>query len=42
MELTPLSDPLVAAIAARIRRAIVAGQGFHVYIILPVHPEGSL
>ncbi|WDM65891.1 hypothetical protein K5L94_07525 [Stenotrophomonas sp. DFS-20110405] len=41
-ELTPLSDPLVAAIAARIRRAIVAGQGFHVYITLPVHPEGSL
>lgn len=36
------SNPLVAAIAARIRRAIVAGQGFHVYITLPVHPEGSL
>ncbi|KAG1204987.1 hypothetical protein G6F35_011946 [Rhizopus arrhizus] len=42
MELTALSNPLVAAIAARIRRAIVAGQGFHVYITLPVHPEGSL
>lgn len=36
------SNPLVAAIAARIRRAIVARQGFHVYITLPVHPEGSL
>ncbi|AWH52942.1 phospholipase [Stenotrophomonas sp. ESTM1D_MKCIP4_1] len=36
------SNPLVATLAARIRRAILAGQGFHVYITLPVHPEGSL
>lgn len=36
------SNPLVAALTARIRRAILARQGFHVYITLPVHPEGSL
>ncbi len=36
------SNPLVAALAARIRRAILTRQGFHVYITLPVHPEGSL
>lgn len=26
----------------RIQRAIYGGQHFHVYIVLPVHPEGSL
>lgn len=30
------------AIADRIERAIQWGQPFHAYIVLPVHPEGSL
>lgn len=36
------SNPLVEVIATRIAKAIRSGTGFHVYITLPVHPEGSV
>ncbi|MCF7750823.1 hypothetical protein KQ945_08695 [Bacillus subtilis subsp. subtilis] len=35
-------NKLVQTIATRIIKAIRSGQDFHVYITLPVHPEGSL
>ncbi|WP_448133346.1 phospholipase D-like domain-containing protein [Stenotrophomonas rhizophila] len=35
-------NKLVQTIATRIIKAIRSGQAFHVYITLPVHPEGSL
>jgi len=35
-------NKLVATLASRIIKAITTGQPFHVYITLPVHPEGSL
>lgn len=37
-----LLNPLCAAIADRIERAIEMGENFHVYMVLPVHPEGPL
>jgi phospholipase D1/2 len=37
-----LLNPIGAAIGARIERAIADGEPFHVYIVLPVHPEGTL
>ena len=35
-------NPIGEALASRIERAIYDGQPFHVYMILPVHPEGTL
>lgn len=35
-------NTLVEVIATRIAKAIRSGMGFHVYMTLPVHPEGSL
>ncbi|MFS2159538.1 hypothetical protein ACCD10_19580 [Pseudomonas sp. Pseusp122] len=37
-----LQNPLCEALAARIERAIEMGEDFHVYMVLPVHPEGPL
>lgn len=37
-----LLNPVGSAIAARIEKAIYDGQPFHVYAVLPVHPEGTL
>lgn len=37
-----LYNPIGKAIADRIARSIADGKPFHVYIVLPVHPEGTL
>lgn len=37
-----LENPIGHALAARIRRAILEDLPFHVYMVLPVHPEGQL
>lgn len=37
-----LLNPIGAALAIRIERAIYDEEPFHVYIVLPVHPEGTL
>lgn len=37
-----ITNPLCAALAERIERAIEMGEDFHVYMVLPVHPEGPL
>jgi len=37
-----LLNPIGASLAARIERAIYDEEPFHVYIVLPVHPEGTL
>ncbi|POA80395.1 phospholipase D-like domain-containing protein [Pseudomonas protegens] len=37
-----LRNPIVQALADRIGRAIEHDQPFHVYLVLPVHPEGKL
>lgn len=37
-----LKNPLCEALADRIERAIEMGEDFHVYMVLPVHPEGPL
>ncbi|MGO4416131.1 phospholipase [Cupriavidus sp. KB_39] len=37
-----IANPLSNALGARIRRAILDGLPFHVYMVLPVHPEGPL
>ncbi len=37
-----LYNPIGKAIANRISQAIADGKPFHVYIVLPVHPEGTL
>lgn len=37
-----LSNSVGKELAERIERAISDGQPFHVYIVLPVHPEGKL
>ncbi|PRY06560.1 phospholipase [Paraburkholderia sp. BL25I1N1] len=37
-----LLNPIGHALGARIRRAILEGLPFHVYMVLPVHPEGQL
>ncbi|PNG42356.1 hypothetical protein A1354_08580 [Pseudomonas asplenii] len=39
---TALINPLCEALADRIERAIEMGENFHVYMVLPVHPEGPL
>ncbi|MBH9577182.1 phospholipase D-like domain-containing protein [Inhella proteolytica] len=41
-EASPANNPIAASLAARISRAIVTGVPFHVYLVLPVHPEGNL
>ncbi len=38
----PSSNGVLKALAARIGEKIAVGQAFHVYIVLPVHPEGNL
>jgi len=35
-------NPIGMALGARIRAAILDGTPFHVYMVLPVHPEGQL
>ncbi|MGZ9127325.1 MAG: phospholipase D-like domain-containing protein, partial [Candidatus Binatia bacterium] len=35
-------NPIGEALARRIERSIYAGLPFHVYMVLPVHPEGTL
>lgn len=35
-------NPIGEALARRIENAIYDGQPFHVYMVLPVHPEGTL
>lgn len=37
-----LKNLLCEALAERIERAIEMGENFHVYIVLPVHPEGPM
>lgn len=37
-----LENPISHALATRIERAIFDGLDFHVYIVVPVHPEGTL
>jgi phospholipase D1/2 len=37
-----IMNPIGRAIVNRIERAIADGQPFHVYMVLPVHPEGTL
>ncbi|AKJ41907.1 phospholipase D-like domain-containing protein [Pragia fontium] len=37
-----IHNTLCADLAARIHQHIISGTPFHVYIVLPVHPEGSL
>jgi phospholipase D1/2 len=37
-----LANPIGKALVNRISRAISDGLPFHVYIVLPVHPEGTL
>ncbi|MFC3624657.1 hypothetical protein ACFOKJ_00665 [Vogesella amnigena] len=39
---TALYNPVAQALAARIRSAILDQQPFHVYLLLPLHPEGPL
>ncbi|QXH44620.1 phospholipase [Pseudomonas xanthosomatis] len=38
----PLENSIAAALADRIGRAIYENRPFHVYLVLPVHPEGKL
>ncbi|CAQ71645.1 hypothetical protein RALTA_B1037 [Cupriavidus taiwanensis LMG 19424] len=37
-----LKNPICKALGDRITRAIYDGKPFHVYMVLPVHPEGTL
>ncbi|NOV22292.1 phospholipase [Cupriavidus necator] len=37
-----LTNPICKALGDRITRAIYDGKPFHVYMVLPVHPEGTL
>jgi phosphatidylserine/phosphatidylglycerophosphate/cardiolipin synthase-like enzyme len=37
-----LGNPIGQALADRIGRAIAENRPFHVYLVLPVHPEGAL
>ncbi|UDM53381.1 phospholipase D-like domain-containing protein [Cupriavidus sp. MP-37] len=37
-----LKNPICQALGDRITRAIYDGKPFHVYMVLPVHPEGTL
>jgi phospholipase D1/2 len=39
---TSLLNPIGEALAKRIEDAICDGEPFHVYMVLPVHPEGTL
>ena len=39
---TPANNRIIAELAAAIGRAIHAGRPFHVWIVLPVQPEGPL
>lgn len=39
---TALKNPIAQALVNRIERAINDGLPFHVYMVLPVHPEGTL
>lgn len=41
-EKSPASNGIVAALATRIGEKIAVGQDFHVYVVLPVHPEGNI
>lgn len=38
----PSSNPLISELANAIGKAIYAGRPFHVYLVLPEHPEGKL
>ncbi len=42
MEPCPSKNELIDELAARIGVAIQTGRAFHVYVVLPVHPEGNL
>ncbi|XYJ11489.1 phospholipase D-like domain-containing protein [Telluria sp. B2] len=39
---TPADNTILSEIANAVARAVYAGRGFHVYIVLPVQPEGML
>lgn len=39
---TAMLNPIAEALARRIEDAIYDGLDFHVYMVLPVHPEGTL
>lgn len=41
-ELPGIQNPIGIALAGRIERAINDGLPFHVYMVVPVHPEGTL
>ncbi|WP_369991192.1 phospholipase D-like domain-containing protein [Pseudomonas xanthosomatis] len=41
-EQEPLGNKIAIALADRIGRAIYENRPFHVYLVLPVHPEGKL
>jgi phospholipase D1/2 len=41
-ETGPASNPIGHTIALKIAQAIHAGQPFHVYLVIPEHPEGKL
>ena len=36
------NNSLIATLAERIGAAVQTGKAFHVYVVLPVHPEGNL
>lgn len=38
----PQTNKIVQTLVERIKKAIYCGEKFHVYIVLPVHPEGML
>jgi phosphatidylserine/phosphatidylglycerophosphate/cardiolipin synthase-like enzyme len=41
-EKSPATNTIGNALAERIATAIGSGKSFHVYVVLPVHPEGNL
>jgi len=38
----PATNPIIAELAAAVAKAIYAGRPFHIYIVLPEHPEGHM
>ncbi|MDP9880001.1 phospholipase D1/2 [Variovorax boronicumulans] len=38
----PSKNPIIKELANAVGRAIYAGRAFHVYLVLPEHPEGQL
>jgi len=38
----PSNNPIIAELANAVGRAVYAGRPFHIYLVLPEHPEGHL